>query len=63
MIAVDAVSIQGLDGLVCFGVAGHLNKAISLGPAGEPVLDHFNAFDGSEFGKQIFYGIFRGAER
>jgi hypothetical protein len=60
VIAVYAVSVQGLDSLVRFGVAWHFNESETLWSAGKPVLDHFNTFYISELGKQGLESIFRG---
>ena len=63
MIAVYAISVQGLDRLIGFRIAGHLYKSVALGYSGKSVLDQLCAFDFSEFGKQCLQAIFRGAER
>ncbi len=63
VIAVYAVSVQRLDRLISFGVAGHFNESESLWSAGKFVFDNFNAFDISELGKQGLQSIFRGVRR
>jgi hypothetical protein len=60
VIAVYTVSVQRLDSLIRFGVAGHFNESETLWSAGKPVLDHFNTFYIPELGKQGLQSIFGG---
>jgi hypothetical protein len=51
VVAVDTVPVQGLDRLVRFGIARHLDETESFGSAGKPVFYYFDAFYITELGK------------
>lgn len=51
MAAIDAVSVQGFDRQVRFGIAWHLDKTESFGSAGKPVFYYLDALNITEFDK------------
>lgn len=62
VIAVDAIAVKCLDGLVRLGVAGHLEEAEAFGSAGESVFDQFDVFNFPKFSKQALQSLLRSSE-
>jgi hypothetical protein len=61
--ALQHAFIQGLDGLVSFGIVRHVDKPEPLGLAGKPVLDKVDAGYFTVFGKYFPQFIFPYAVR
>ena len=58
--AVQFLAIQGADGALRFGIAGHLDESESLGPAGVTVGNDADALNGSVLFEQRTNRVFGG---